>query len=969
MTKKIFSIFTITAFVFTSILPGPVFAQVTLPPVGQMVKLSTSSFEPTLIRGIQINPQNPFQLDFIVKGGDDHLTAQEFKEETTRMVKYFLASLTTPEKDLWVNLSPFEKNRIVPPQFGKTEMGRDLLAQDYILKQLTSSLVYPEDASGKAFWSKIYKSVAQQTGSANIPMNAFNKVWVVPKDVLIYENERGALIAKASLQVMLEEDLLAAGRLSKDQASVGEIAPAAKEALRSVIIPLIEKEVNQGKHFATLRQAYYSLALATWYKKRLKESILGHIYMNQKKVAGVTITDKQDKEQIYQQYLKAFKKGVFNYIKEDPVETTPASPAGGGQSSLQGQTIPRKYFAGGKDFSMISDVTRLTRDASLAPKDLSTSTSKVVRFLLNTIAAAGILGGAHNASGQIAATNIFSQDPKASLIKIHTGTNDLFFKLHNDNSPGDVVNSNGVVVGSFGFTSINDRLSLVRVSSNDGTDITASIETTNNPLQYINVKYTVVTDAELIQRIGWEDIRLLVLQAPFSVEQATATLKSLGHNPSATTAFAQLDGKALRVARQVQDLKKFPPTFVENNKINFLSAQDAAASQWARNWGADIILSTFVETPVTPVNGVKAFYEASVIKTGGAGTVPDGFKSIGFVMNDGRRVHLFFAAPTDSLDTIAYLRDILTRALIGDFVALSDLGNNRRWYAPASPQSPQMIISALTTILDDLYLNPQLLKSIPEEHIPERVLTSLLNTYNPQNGQHIVDANTAMNLIAPYFLNYSDRLAPGTITWYSDANFYLQLVPDPEREAALPSLFEMSLKVSEELNTFPLTPEYADDAGFGIGMLSFWSTRITDGKTFHKIIDEILAVSDKWVRSNQLIGHKYALLQIKQALMAPIFNSDPKAIELIRLIDDQLTKPRAQASILPKMEINNSDVGGINFDPAQINMQLKFDGEGFRMDPAVLARFKDLKIDGLSPVMIGISPFDDKAFLFQPMVK
>ena len=38
-------------------------------------------------------------------------------------------------------------------------------------------------------------------------------------------------------------------------------------------------------------------------------------------------------EQIYQQYLKAYKKGVFNYIKED------AQP--------DGQTVPRKYFSGG----------------------------------------------------------------------------------------------------------------------------------------------------------------------------------------------------------------------------------------------------------------------------------------------------------------------------------------------------------------------------------------------------------------------------------------------------------------------------------------------------------------------------------------------------------------------------------------------------------------------------------------------
>ena len=39
------------------------------------------------------------------------------------------------------------------------------------------------------------------------------------------------------------------------------------------------------------------------------------------------------KDQIYQQYLQAYKKGVFNYIKEDI-------------NAASGETMPRKYFSG-----------------------------------------------------------------------------------------------------------------------------------------------------------------------------------------------------------------------------------------------------------------------------------------------------------------------------------------------------------------------------------------------------------------------------------------------------------------------------------------------------------------------------------------------------------------------------------------------------------------------------------------------
>ena len=57
------------------------------------------------------------------------------------------------------------------------------------------------------------------------------------------------------------------------------------------------------------------------------------VYTNKNKIAGVNLNDPAVKEQIYERYLKAYKKGAFNYIKEDP---TP-----------DGQVVPRKYFSGG----------------------------------------------------------------------------------------------------------------------------------------------------------------------------------------------------------------------------------------------------------------------------------------------------------------------------------------------------------------------------------------------------------------------------------------------------------------------------------------------------------------------------------------------------------------------------------------------------------------------------------------------
>ena len=110
------------------------------------------------------------------------------KDEASKLVKYFLASLTIPEKDMWVNLSPYQHDRIITQEFGITEMGKDMLAQDYLLKQVTSSVMYPEGAVGKEFWNKIYQEAYKRFGTTNIPVNTFNKVWIIPDKASVYEN-------------------------------------------------------------------------------------------------------------------------------------------------------------------------------------------------------------------------------------------------------------------------------------------------------------------------------------------------------------------------------------------------------------------------------------------------------------------------------------------------------------------------------------------------------------------------------------------------------------------------------------------------------------------------------------------------------------------------------------------------------------------------------------------------------------
>ncbi|MCA9404815.1 MAG: hypothetical protein KC897_13585, partial [Candidatus Omnitrophica bacterium] len=89
---------------------------------------------------------------------------------------------------------------------------------------------------------------------------------------------------------------------------------------------------------------YHSLILAKWYKERLKSSILNLAYSDRRMVNGVDLTDKTVKEQIYRQYLEAFKVGVFDYIREEY------------DVSAQ-EIIPRKYFSGGLELRVPLEIS------------------------------------------------------------------------------------------------------------------------------------------------------------------------------------------------------------------------------------------------------------------------------------------------------------------------------------------------------------------------------------------------------------------------------------------------------------------------------------------------------------------------------------------------------------------------------------------------------------------------------------
>lgn len=313
-----------------------------------------------IIRGLAFDISQPLSLQFYFDTMSDKNISDK---QANQLIKYFLSFLAIPQEKIWVNLSPYEKDRILPEVLEKLDIGKDLLIEDYILKQLTSSLTNPNSVCGRRFWQKVNKTIYSLTKNKKIPIELFNKIWIVPDKAQVYEkagvdsreNNQDSLIStsrisafikSARLKVMTEEDFfsirnndntLSGGLPGNNQQGTRStyntalIKQKIKEIFKCEILPLIEKEVNEGPSFSRLRQMYYAWILAEYFKKRkqIYNVSLYNNYINSEITNPIALNNpKGIKQEVYAAYLYKLKQGAYKSI-------------------IKNKSISRSYFSGG----------------------------------------------------------------------------------------------------------------------------------------------------------------------------------------------------------------------------------------------------------------------------------------------------------------------------------------------------------------------------------------------------------------------------------------------------------------------------------------------------------------------------------------------------------------------------------------------------------------------------------------------
>ncbi|MCX5699929.1 MAG: hypothetical protein NTZ63_00040 [Candidatus Omnitrophica bacterium] len=226
-------------------------------------------FRPLHLRYLQYDSQaNNFKL-LLDKGNLKTLSNSFVESSTQTLLKYFFIGVTLPNDSFWVNLRPDSQDNIIDPFLAQTDIGRILLETDVQLKKDTASFTSPSTPEGKEYWDKLYAKAGELFGSQNVTIPTLTRPWIVPAEIIIRETNDNAFIYKATLKVLLEDDYLKGSTVYNfDDERLKELNIYASQVMREKIIPKLTQEVNTSKRYAPLRQVYYSLILAQWFKQK-----------------------------------------------------------------------------------------------------------------------------------------------------------------------------------------------------------------------------------------------------------------------------------------------------------------------------------------------------------------------------------------------------------------------------------------------------------------------------------------------------------------------------------------------------------------------------------------------------------------------------------------------------------------------------------------------------------------------------
>ncbi len=271
-----------------------------------------------------------------------------------------------------------------------------------------ANYLHPKNPVGKLYWEKLYSAIGKEKAK-KAKITTSNRVWITPNQAVVMETEDGALVAKATLKVMLENEYLSnqtPPRWPKASAEVEAVKneqtqQLSEQLMKEIIIPAITKDINESPRYAPLRQVYYSLILAEWYKRKVSRKLTVDNpspyapYINSGTTAGLESEVPWKKQAIWQEYLKSYQQGEYKL-----------------QDTLFG--LKRMYFSGGIiiELGNTPTLTSITQKKLLNNPDLA----KGLSISKNPNEALVIVNTILEDNKQIASSSMDGQSNDRSLV-------------------------------------------------------------------------------------------------------------------------------------------------------------------------------------------------------------------------------------------------------------------------------------------------------------------------------------------------------------------------------------------------------------------------------------------------------------------------------------------------------------------------------------------------------------------------
>jgi hypothetical protein len=223
----------------------------------------------------------------------------------------FFVFLALPAAAQTVNLNPTEPNRIIDAKFGTTDAGRVLLEADLQMKKSIATYINPETPDGLRFWQ------ALRGDTRCLAM----RQWIVPGVASVRDAGDEVYILDAPLEVKMEKDYSKASDTVTTPGCRGQSATGAahnEQIYRDMILPKIQKDVNEGAAYADLRRVYASRVAAEWYKQRSGNvrTTYGNL-VGRNDVSQWPSQTSWDPKEVFNRYVESYTKGEFNVTREE----------------------------------------------------------------------------------------------------------------------------------------------------------------------------------------------------------------------------------------------------------------------------------------------------------------------------------------------------------------------------------------------------------------------------------------------------------------------------------------------------------------------------------------------------------------------------------------------------------------------------------------------------------------------------